>query len=206
MLYRFAFSNIRLRSESICSTLSYSPLFIFALDANRTLVVVNGFPLGLSLLLVSVSLCCPLQFNQTGSIGIIPDLLQADGLFDLLIVVGILPAGRELLEGIREDLALAVPGATNSLEQLEDRVVCVQVRTFSFRLAFFKGHGAWTDKCDIRFLPTRTQDDGSLPPKASFLTRHDRIVFTLRTIMKGHADTRQPIALTGPPIPKWRRK
>lgn len=73
---------------------------------------------------------------------IIPDLLQADGLFDLLIVVGILPAGGQLLEGIREDLALAVPGAANGLEQLEDWVVNVHVGTLGFRLAFFKGHGA----------------------------------------------------------------
>lgn len=109
------------------------------------------------------SLCCSLasrhaarrDFNQTRRICVIPDLLQADGLLDLLIVVGVLPAGGQLLEGVREDLALAVPGAANGLEQLEDWAVRVNVGILGFRLAFFKGHGAWGDKCDLHFLRHR---------------------------------------------------
>lgn len=135
MLYRFAFSNIRLRSESICSTLSYSPLFIFALDANKTITAVSGFPSELSLALVSAFVTLPAaryKRNKIRAICTVPDLLQADGLLDLLIVVGILPAGGQLLEGIGEDLALAVPGSTDGLEQLEDRIVRVHVGALGF--------------------------------------------------------------------------
>lgn len=96
--------------------------------------MVNGFPLELLCGPVGVLPSCPgAHCDLTKqSICIIPDLLQADGLFDLLIVVGILPAGGELLEGIGEDLALAVPGASDGFEQLEDWVAHAHVRTLSF--------------------------------------------------------------------------
>lgn len=74
------------------------------------------------------------------SIHFIPDLLQRDWLFDLLIVVGILPTRGELLEGLREDLALAVPGASHSLVQLEDWVAHFHIRTLSFGLTFIIAH------------------------------------------------------------------
>lgn len=43
-----------------------------------------------------------------------PDLLQSDWLFDLLVIIRVLPARRQLLERFREDLALVVPGASHS--------------------------------------------------------------------------------------------
>lgn len=72
-----------------------------------------------------------------------PDLLQSDGLFNLLIIVWIFPSGGQLLEWLREDLALAVPGAPNSFVQLEDRVAHFHARTLtlSLRLSFVVTHG-----------------------------------------------------------------
>lgn len=53
--------------------------------------------------------------------------MQADGLTDLLVVVGVVLPGGQLQERLRDQLALAVPSTSNSLVQLEDGITHVHV-------------------------------------------------------------------------------
>lgn len=53
--------------------------------------------------------------------------MQADGLTDLLVVVGVVLPGGQLQERLGDQLALAVPGTSNSLVQLEDGITHVHV-------------------------------------------------------------------------------
>lgn len=55
----------------------------------------------------------------------LPNLVQGDGLADLLEVVWVVFPGGQLEEGLGDELALAVPAATHSLVQLEDGVTHV---------------------------------------------------------------------------------
>lgn len=60
--------------------------------------------------------------------------MEADGLADLLVVVGVVLLGGQLQERLGDQLALAVPGTTHSLVQLEDGVAHVHVRGQALRL------------------------------------------------------------------------
>lgn len=51
-----------------------------------------------------------------------PYLLQRDGLFYLLVVIRIFPAGWQLLERFGEDLSLVVSGPSHSFIELKDWV------------------------------------------------------------------------------------
>ena len=57
----------------------------------------------------------------------VPDLVQADGLADLLVVVRVVLPGGKLQEGLRDQLALAVAAPPHRLVQLEDGVAHVHV-------------------------------------------------------------------------------
>lgn len=46
---------------------------------------------------------------------LLPDLLQGDGLFDLLVVVRVFFPGGQLEEGFRKERSLAVPAPPHSL-------------------------------------------------------------------------------------------
>lgn len=56
------------------------------------------------------------------------DLMEADGLVDLLVVVRIVLPGGQLQEGFRDQLTLAVPATSHSFIKLEDGVTHVHVR------------------------------------------------------------------------------
>lgn len=56
------------------------------------------------------------------------DLMEADGLADLVVVVRVVLPGGQLQERLRDQLALAIPGAPHSLTQLEYRIAHVHVR------------------------------------------------------------------------------
>lgn len=56
------------------------------------------------------------------NIWFLPDLLEGNGLFYLLIIVGVFPARGQLLKGFREHLALVISGTPHSFVQLEDWV------------------------------------------------------------------------------------
>lgn len=61
--------------------------------------------------------------------------MEADGLVDLVVVVGVVLPGGQLQERLRDQLALAVPGPSHRLIQLEDGITHVHVRghTLCFR-------------------------------------------------------------------------
>lgn len=63
-------------------------------------------------------------------------LMKADGLTDLLVVVRVVLSGGQLQERLRDELALAIPGTSHSLIQLEDGVTHVHVRSHTFCLRF----------------------------------------------------------------------
>lgn len=65
-------------------------------------------------------------------------------MFNLLVVIRILPARRKLLEGLGEDLALVVAGSSHSLVQLEDGVAHLHAGalTLSLRLSLVVAHRA----------------------------------------------------------------
>ncbi|TNN85627.1 hypothetical protein EYF80_004260 [Liparis tanakae] len=58
---------------------------------------------------------------------IIASLEEADGLADLVVVVGVVLPGGQLQERLREQLALAVPGTSHSLIELEDGIIHVHL-------------------------------------------------------------------------------
>lgn len=58
---------------------------------------------------------------------VILDLMQADGLTDLVVVVRVVLPGGKLQERLRDQLALAIPGTSHSLVQLEDGITHVHV-------------------------------------------------------------------------------
>lgn len=60
--------------------------------------------------------------------------MQADWLTGLLVVVRVVLPGGQLQEGLRDELALAVPGTANSLVQLEDGIAHVHVGSHALRL------------------------------------------------------------------------
>lgn len=64
----------------------------------------------------------------------VPDLLQTNGLFYLLVIVGIFPAGRQILEGFGKQLALAIPRASHGFIKLEDGVAHLHARTLTLSL------------------------------------------------------------------------
>lgn len=70
--------------------------------------------------------------------GVILDLMQADGLTDLVVVVRVVLPGGQLQERLRDQLALAIPGPPHSLIQLEDGIGHVHVggHTLCLRLPF----------------------------------------------------------------------
>lgn len=55
------------------------------------------------------------------------DLMEADGLADLVEVVGVVLPGGQLQERLGDQLTLAVPGSSHGLIQLEDGVAHVHV-------------------------------------------------------------------------------
>lgn len=63
------------------------------------------------------------------------DLMEADGLANLVVVVGVVLPGGQLQERLRDQLALVVPGTSHSFVQLEDGVAHVYVggHTLCFR-------------------------------------------------------------------------
>lgn len=67
---------------------------------------------------------------------VILDLMEADGLIDLVEVVGVVLSGGQLQERLRDQLALAVPGPSHSLIQLEDGITHVHVRSHALCLRF----------------------------------------------------------------------
>lgn len=71
-----------------------------------------------------------------GQSGLILDLLEADGLIDLVVVVRVVLPGGQLQERFRDQLALAIPGTSHSLIQLEDGISHVHVRGHAFCLRF----------------------------------------------------------------------
>lgn len=76
--------------------------------------------------------------KKGGCTSVVPDLVEADGLADLLVVVRIVLPGGELEEGFRDQKALAVPAPPHSLIQLEDGVAHVHagVQTLCLRFPF----------------------------------------------------------------------
>lgn len=62
--------------------------------------------------------------------------MEADGLVNLVVVVGVVFPGRQLQKRLRDQLALAVPGTSHSFIQLEDRVTHVHVRGHTLCLRF----------------------------------------------------------------------
>ena len=62
--------------------------------------------------------------------------MEADGLIDLVEVVGVVLPGGQLQERLRDQLALAVPGTSHGLIQLEDGISHVHVRGHALRLRF----------------------------------------------------------------------
>lgn len=78
------------------------------------------------------------MFGPCGQSWIILDLMQADGLTDLVVVVRVVLPGGQLQERLRDQLALAIPGTSHSLVQLEDGITHVHIRshTLCLRLPF----------------------------------------------------------------------
>lgn len=88
------------------------------------------------------------------------DVLQADGLTGLLVVVGVVLPGRQLQERLRDELALAVPRASDSFVQLEDGIAHVHVGGHALRLglAFVVVNGTWQSEDGVmrRNIPPDT--------------------------------------------------
>lgn len=66
---------------------------------------------------------------------ILLDLMKAERLSDLLVIVRVVLPGGQLQEGLRDQLALIVPGSSHSFIKLEDGITHVHVRchTLCFR-------------------------------------------------------------------------
>lgn len=94
------------------------------------------------------------------SAGLSLDVLQADGLTSLLVVVGVVLPGRQLQERLRDELTLAVPGTSDSLVQLEDGIAHVHVGGHALRLGltFIVVNRTWQleDRVTIRNIPPDT--------------------------------------------------
>lgn len=75
----------------------------------------------------------------------LPDLLEGDGLFDLLVIVRVFFPGGQLEERFREELSLAVPAPPHSLVQLEHWVTHVHTgaQALRLRLTLVIMHRAW---------------------------------------------------------------
>lgn len=65
---------------------------------------------------------------------LLPDLLEGDGLVDLLVVVRVVLPGGQLKEGLSDELALAVPAPTHCLVHLEDGVAQVHAEVYALCL------------------------------------------------------------------------
>lgn len=71
-----------------------------------------------------------------GQSWIILDLLEADGLIDLVVIVRVVLPGGQLQERFRDQLALAIPGTSHSLIELKDGIGHLHVRSHAFCLRF----------------------------------------------------------------------
>lgn len=135
----------------------------------------------------------------------LPDLLQRDGLFNLLVVVRIFPAGWKLLERLREKLTLVVPGTPHSLIQLEDWVTYFYIRTLGLWLSFIIANRAWKIYEVLIFIDKKARSPVLLPHML-LLTRENRVILTFWAVMKRYTDTREPITLPRPAISKQYQK
>lgn len=74
---------------------------------------------------------------------VVLDLVQAGGLTDLLVIVGVVFPGGQLQERLRNQLTLIVPGPSHSLVELEDGIAHVDVgrQTLCLGLSFIVVHG-----------------------------------------------------------------
>lgn len=91
-------------------------------------------------MLLSTKLVWPLwtqTYENTRRVSsVILDVMEADGLTDLVVVVGVVLPGGQLQERLRDQLALAVPGTSHSLIKLEDGITHVHVRGHTLCLRF----------------------------------------------------------------------
>lgn len=73
---------------------------------------------------------------------VLPDLLERDGLVDLLVVVRVVLPGGQLKEGLSDELALIVPAPAHCLIHLEDGVAQVhaEVHALCFGLTLVIVH------------------------------------------------------------------